>query len=41
LVPMFAGLALGKRLRGKLNEEVFRKLLFAFLVAVSMVLFLK
>jgi uncharacterized protein len=41
LLPMFAGLALGKRLRGKLNEEVFRKLLFAFLVAVSMVLLLK
>ncbi len=41
LLPMFAGLALGKRLRGKLNEEVFRKLLFAFLVVVSIVLLLK
>ncbi len=41
LLPMFIGLALGKRLRGKLNEEVFRKLLFAFLVAVSIVLLLK
>jgi uncharacterized protein len=41
LLPMFIGLALGKRMRGKLNEDVFRKLLFAFLVAVSVVLLLK
>jgi uncharacterized protein len=41
LLPMFAGLAIGRRMRGKLNEEVFRKLLFAFLVIVSVVLLLK
>jgi uncharacterized protein len=41
LLPMFVGLALGKRLRGKLDEEVFRKLLLAFLVLVAIVLLFK
>jgi uncharacterized protein len=41
LVPMFIGLAIGKQLRGKLDEEMFRKLLFAFLIIVAIVLLLK
>lgn len=41
LLPMALGLALGKRLRGKLSEVVFRRLLLGFLVAVALMLILK
>jgi uncharacterized membrane protein YfcA len=38
LVPMFAGMALGKRLRVRVPEPAFRRLLLAFLVAVALAL---
>ncbi len=41
LLPMFGGMAVGKRLRGRLDEKSFRRLLLGFLVAVSMALFFR
>ena len=41
LLPMAAGLLLGKRLRGKLSEVAFRRVLLGFLVAVALMLFFK
>jgi uncharacterized protein len=40
-LPMFVGMAVGKRLRYRLSEGVFRKLLLGFLVAVAIALLLK
>lgn len=40
-LPMFAGMAVGKRLRYRLSEAVFRKLLLGFLVLVAIGLLLK
>ena len=41
LVPMAAGLAIGKMLRLWLNEAVFRKILLAFLALLAVLLLLK
>ena len=41
LLPMAAGLALGQRLRGRLGETWFRRVLLSFLAAVAVVLALK
>jgi uncharacterized protein len=41
LLPMFVGLALGKRLRGHLNEVVFRRVLLGFLIFLALMLILK
>jgi hypothetical protein len=41
LLPMAAGLALGKRLRGRLGERWFRRVLLAFLAAVALLLALR
>lgn len=41
LVPMFFGLAVGRRLRQYLNENAFRYLLLIFLLATSVSLYLK
>jgi uncharacterized membrane protein YfcA len=41
MLPMFAGMALGKRLRGRLNEQWFRRGLLGFLVVVAALLVLK
>lgn len=41
LVPMAIGLRLGRSLRGRLSETVFRRVLLAFLVAVALLLILK
>ncbi len=41
MVPVFAGLALGKRLRQHLSEELFRRLLLAFLSLIALVLLFK
>lgn len=41
LVPMFVGLALGRRVRQHLNEALFRSLLLLFLAAVAVLLALK
>ncbi len=38
LAPMFIGLALGKRIRAKLNEDLFRKFLFGFLLLLAVLL---
>lgn len=40
-LPMFAGMAVGKRLRYRLSEAVFRKLLLGFLVVVAIALLFK
>ena len=41
LLPMALGLQLGRRVRGRLSETWFRRLLFAFLVAVALLLLLR
>lgn len=41
LLPMAAGLALGKRLRGRLGERWFRRVLLGFLAAVALTLALR
>ena len=41
LLPMAAGLAIGKRLRGRLGEAEFRRLLLAFLTVVALALFFR
>ncbi|WP_169160935.1 sulfite exporter TauE/SafE family protein [Azohydromonas caseinilytica] len=41
LLPMAAGLALGQRLRGRLGERWFRRVLLGFLAAVALVLALR
>lgn len=41
LAPMFAGMALGKRLRRHVGETAFRRLLLAFLTAVALLLLLR
>lgn len=40
-LPMFAGMAVGKRLRYRFSETVFRKLLLGFLVIVAIALLFK
>jgi uncharacterized protein len=40
-LPMFAGMAVGKRLRYALSEALFRQLLLGFLVVVALALLLK
>ena len=41
LLPMALGLALGKRLRGRLSEALFRRVLLGFLVFVALMLIFK
>ena len=41
LLPMFAGMAIGKRLRGRLGEQGFRRVLLGFLTAVAVALFFR
>ena len=41
MLPMFAGMVIGKRLRGHLNEDWFRRGLLAFLVVVAGLLVFK
>lgn len=41
LVPMYLGMRMGAALRHRLSESVFRRLLLAFLVALSLVLLVK
>ena len=41
LVPMAAGLAIGKRVRYRLNEQLFRRLLLAFLTLLALILLFK
>ncbi|MEI7446888.1 MAG: sulfite exporter TauE/SafE family protein [Burkholderiales bacterium] len=41
LAPMFGGMALGKRLRHRVSETAFRRLLLAFLTAVALILLLR
>lgn len=41
LLPMWAGLRLGRACRHRLGEQGFRRLMLAFLAAVSLALFLK
>lgn len=41
LVPMAVGLSIGKRVRYRLNEQLFRKLLLAFLAILALVLLFK
>ncbi len=41
LLPMALGLAIGKRLRSRLNEALFRRLMLGFLVLVSLMLIFK
>ena len=41
LVPMAAGLAIGKRVRYRLNERLFRGLLLAFLTLLALILLFK
>jgi uncharacterized membrane protein YfcA len=41
LVPMLGGMVIGKRLRSRLSEDVFRRLLLGFLVVVAVMLLLK
>jgi len=38
LLPMFAGMWLGKRVRHRVSEQAFRRLLLAFLTAVALLL---
>ena len=38
LAPMFAGMAIGKRLRSRVSEPAFRRLLLGFLTAVAVLL---
>jgi hypothetical protein len=41
LVPMFAGMSLGKRLRTRVSETAFRRLLLSFLVLIALMLLLR
>ena len=41
LVPVFLGMALGKRIRYRLNEQWFRRILLVFLSVIALVLLLK
>lgn len=41
LLPLGAGLALGKQLRGRLSEAVFRRTLLLFLTAIALLLLFK
>jgi uncharacterized membrane protein YfcA len=41
LAPMFAGMAIGKQLRHRVSETVFRWLLLGFLSAVGLLLLLR
>lgn len=41
LLPMAVGLSIGKRVRYRLNEQLFRKLLLAFLAVLALVLLFK
>jgi uncharacterized membrane protein YfcA len=41
LAPMFAGMAIGKQLRHRVSEAVFRWLLLSFLTAVGLLLLLR
>ena len=41
LIPMAVGLSLGKRVRHRLNEVVFRRLLLLFLTVVALILLFK
>ena len=41
LVPMFVGLAMGKYLRVRLDEAIFRKALLGFLVVIAVLLLFK
>jgi uncharacterized membrane protein YfcA len=41
LVPMAVGLSLGKRVRYRLNEQLFRKLLLGFLAILALILLFK
>lgn len=41
LAPMFGGMALGKRLRHRVGEAAFRRMLLAFLTAVALLLLLR
>jgi uncharacterized membrane protein YfcA len=40
-LPMAAGLALGKRVRYRLNEQLFRRLLLGFLTLLALILLFK
>jgi len=35
LIPAFAGMAIGQRLRGRLSEDLFRKFVFLFLMVAA------
>jgi uncharacterized membrane protein YfcA len=41
LVPMFAGMSLGKRLRTRVSETAFRRMLLSFLVIIALLLLLR
>lgn len=41
MVPVYLGMTLGTRLRGRMSEDLFRRALFAFLVMLSIVLIFK
>ena len=41
LAPMFAGMSVGKRLRTRVSETAFRRLLLAFLVVIALMLLLR
>lgn len=41
LLPMAVGLAIGKRVRYRLNEQLFRRLLLAFLTLLALILLFK
>lgn len=41
LAPMFGGMALGKRLRSRVSEQLFRRLLLGFLTVVALLLLLR
>ena len=41
MVPVFIGMAMGKRIRGRLSEVWFRRVLLGFLIAIAVVLLFK
>jgi hypothetical protein len=41
LVPMFVGMSLGKRLRTRVSETAFRRMLLSFLVIIALMLLLR
>jgi uncharacterized membrane protein YfcA len=41
LAPMFAGMAIGKRLRRRVSEPAFRRLLLGFLTTVAILLLMR